>query len=86
LLVQKYTLRYGELCAAAKAPHLTRIAGPFLAEIGAWCAESGWPALNSLVVGEMGVPGQGGLKMSEWTVEVEKCIRFTGYPAKMPVS
>ena len=38
----------------------------------------------ALVVGEMGIPGQGGLKMSEWTVEVEKCIRFQGYPAKMP--
>jgi len=40
-------------------------------------------------VGESGAPGvgfdgAGGFKAKDWPVEVEKCVRFQGYPSKMP--
>jgi hypothetical protein len=84
-----YTVRYGDLCSKAGAAHLTRIAGSFLGEIAEWCADQGYPPLNSLAVNETGLPGHGydgagGFTIGDWPKEVEECVRFTGYPTSMP--
>jgi hypothetical protein len=90
LVLKNYTMAYGDLCSAAKVGHLTRIVGGFLQEIAEWCAQNGYPPLNSLAVnGGMGQPGEGydgagGFKAIDWATDVEKCIRFTGYPPNMP--
>jgi hypothetical protein len=90
LSIPRYTVTYSDLCARAGVPHLTRIAGPFLGEIAEWCSTNGYPPLNSLAVnGSTGQPGDGydgagGFKLIDWPAEVETCIQFAGYPAKIP--
>ncbi|MGH7437282.1 MAG: hypothetical protein ACRENE_16520 [Polyangiaceae bacterium] len=84
-----YTIRYGLLCDRAGVGHVLRIVGNFLGEVAEWCAENEYPPINALAVNETGVPGEGydgagGFKAAHWGDDVEKCIRFTGYPAKMP--
>jgi hypothetical protein len=85
----QYTIRYGVLCDRAGVPHVLRIVGTFLGEVAEWCDAEGFPPLNSLAVGENGVPGEGydgagGFKAINWPRDVEACIRFAGYPATMP--
>jgi len=63
--------------------------GQFLGEIADWCSTHGYPPLNALAVNDTGLPGDGhdgagGFKIVNWPAEVEQCIRFTGYPVKMP--
>lgn len=89
VLIRRYTISYSDLCARARVPHLTRIVGSFLGEVAQWCADHGYPPLNALAVnastaqpGE-GYDGAGGFKMVDWHAEVERCIRFTGYPASV---
>jgi hypothetical protein len=89
LITAKYTIRYGVLCDRARLPHLVRIVGAFLGDVAEWCAAGNLPPLNALAVGENGVPGDGydgagGFKGSDWVRDVEKCIRFAGYPTTMP--
>ena len=89
IVPSKYTVRYGDLCVRAGVPHLMRVVGSFLGEVAEWCAANGYPPLNSLAVNETGLPGDGydgagGFKVVNWPREVEACIRFTGYPSKMP--
>ena len=85
-----YTITYGDLCARAGVPHLTRIVGKFLLEIAEWCAGSGFPPLNALAVNrETRIPGDsydgaGGFTSANWPTDVEACIRFNGYPATPP--
>ena len=88
ILTSKYTIRYGVLCDRARLPHLVRIVGPFLGDGAEWCQAGNFPPLNALAVGENGVPGQGydgagGFKGSNWVEDVERCIRFAGYPTTM---
>jgi len=85
----RYTVRYGDLCSAAGVPHLTRIVGGFLGEVAEWCAHAGYPPLNSLAVNESGLPGEGydgagGFTLVNWPKEVEECVRYGSYPARMP--
>ncbi len=88
IIADRYTIRYGTLCTNAGVPHVLRIVGSFLGEVAEWCADKGYPPLNSLAVNETGLPGEGydgagGFKITAWPADVENCIRFTGYPAKM---
>jgi hypothetical protein len=85
----RYTIRYGDLCSRAGVPHLTKIVGGFLQEVAEWCANAEFPPLNALAVNDTGMPGDGydgagGFTIVNWPAEVETCIRFPGYPAKMP--
>lgn len=89
VVVRQYVVRYGVLCERAGVPHIVRIVGEFLREIAEWCDAEGFPPLNSLAVGENGVPGDGydgagGFMSRDGPKDVEKCIRFGGYPASMP--
>jgi hypothetical protein len=89
IVPSQYTIRYGVLCDRAGVPHVIRIVGTFLGEIAEWCESEGFPPLNSLAVGENGIPGDGydgagGFRAIDWPADVEACIRFTGYPRKMP--
>jgi hypothetical protein len=89
VVVTKYTVRYGDLCARAGLPHLTRVVGAFLGEVGAWCAAEGYPPLDVLAVGETGLPGErydGASRFTrkDWPHYARECICFASYPAKMP--
>lgn len=89
LVHRLYTLRYGVLCDRSGVPHLVRVVGPFLQEVAEWCQSEGCPPLNSLAVGENGIPGEGydgagGFKAINWASDVEACIRWTQYPLTMP--
>ena len=89
IVVRQYLIRYGVLCDRAGVPHVVRIVGGFLQEIAEWCEAERFPPLNSLAVGENGVPGEGydgagGFRSIDWPRDVEECIRFNGYPATMP--
>lgn len=89
IITARYTIRYGVLCDRARLPHLVRIVGAFLGDVAEWCKAGDFPPLNALAVGENGVPGEGydgagGFKGSDWVQDVEKCIRFTGYPTEIP--
>lgn len=83
-------ITYGQLCAEAGVPHITRTPGPFLLEIAQWCASKGWPPLNALAVNaESRMPGDNydlapGCSLLNWPEEVDSCIRFRGYPQQMP--
>lgn len=84
----QYTIRYSDLCARAGVPHLTRIIGSFLAEVAEWCDANGYPPLNALAVNDTGMPGggydgAGGFKIIDWPTEVEDCIRYMSYPARL---
>jgi hypothetical protein len=58
--VNECTLTYGVVCERAKMPDLTHIVGRFMEEIAWWCADHGWPPLNSLAVnGRAGYRGEG---------------------------
>ena len=90
IIISKYTASYSDVCAHAGAPHLTRVAGSFLGEVAEWCSANGYPPLNALAVSSAtgrpgdGFDGAGGFKLDNWPADVEACIRFTGYPQKMP--
>jgi hypothetical protein len=92
LNVDRYVIPYGDLCSIANVRHITRIVGEFLAELAEWCADNGWPPINSLAVnGGTRVPGEGydgaggGLcNTALWPSEVEQCITFNRYPTQMP--
>jgi len=90
VIISRYTISYSDICARAGAEHLTRIVGSFLGELAQWCADNRYPPLNSLAVNSTtgqpgeGYDGAGGFKAINWATEVEQCIRWTGYPAKMP--
>jgi hypothetical protein len=89
VVASNYTIRYGILCQQAGVPHVLRIVGRFLGEVGGWCADNGYPPLNSLAVNDTGLPGDGyegagGFTIVNWPIDVEACIRFAGYPQKMP--
>ncbi|XXF78879.1 hypothetical protein P2318_03730 [Myxococcaceae bacterium GXIMD 01537] len=91
LMVDNYVIAYGTLCARANVPlGILPIIGRYLLPIAEWCAYAPYPALNSLAVNEKtGIPGDGydeagGFMIIHWPAEVERCIRFTGYPAKIP--
>lgn len=89
IIPSRYTIRYGDLCSKAGAPHLTRIVGNFLQDVAEWCDASGFPPLNSLAVNETGMPGDGydgagGFIIVNWPSDVEACVRFTAYPASPP--
>ncbi len=79
-------LPYGELCTKANLDFLTRGVGPFLYQIAEWCADSGFPPLNSLAVnGTTKVPGEGydtapGCSEINWWNEVRACIACNKYP------
>jgi hypothetical protein len=65
------------------------VVGPFLLEIAEWCKDAGYPPLNALAVNATGMPGEGydgagGYIVKDWPNDVEGCILFTGYPAKVP--
>jgi hypothetical protein len=88
IIPARYTIRYGVLCDRARLPHLVRIVGAFLGDVAEWCRAADFPPLNALAVGESGVPGEGydgagGFKGTAWALDLEKCIRFEGYPATM---
>jgi hypothetical protein len=89
VLLPRYTIRYNDLCNRAGVPHVLRIVGTFLSEIAEWCADEDFPPLNSLAVGEVGVPGEGydgagGFHAVHWPKDAEACVRFEGYPESMP--
>jgi hypothetical protein len=76
-------------CATARAlTHLVRIVGPPVGDVAEQCQAGNFPPLSAPAVGETGLPvqgydGAGGFKGSNWVEDVEKCIRFAGYPATM---
>jgi hypothetical protein len=85
----RYTIRYGHLCTQAGVPHITRVVGGFLQEVTEWCTGQGYPPLSALAVNDTGMPGDGydrasGFTLVNWPKELEACVRFTAYPAKMP--
>jgi hypothetical protein len=87
--ITSYAPRYGVLCDRAGVPHVLPIVGYFLGEVAEWCKAEGHPPLNSLAVNDTGMPGDGydeagGFKIINWPADVERCIRCTSYPAKMP--
>jgi hypothetical protein len=72
-------------------PGLRHIVGRFMEEIAQWCADSGWPPLNSLAVNaESWMPGvgyDGAAGICEkhlWPQQVRECIRFRKYPRAVP--
>jgi hypothetical protein len=83
-------ITYGQLCADAGIPQLIRVVGMFLKEIAEWCSAEGWPPLNALAVNaETRMPGESydvapGCSLLNWPSEVDSCIRFQGYPERMP--
>lgn len=90
VIPSRYTIPYSKLCDQAGTGHILRSVGSFLFEIAEWCSENGYPPLNALAVNaETGLPGEGydgagGFKIVNWPTEVEQCIRFSGYPTKIP--
>ncbi len=82
-----YLITYGVLCEAAGVPEITRSVGVPLGEVAQWCADNGWPPLNSLAVNaDTYEPGEGyenatGCSTTGWFAEVEQCLSCTQYPA-----
>jgi hypothetical protein len=86
-VVNECTLTYGTVCERAKMLHLTHIVGRFMEEVAQWCADNGWPPLNSLAVNaESWIPGggydgAGGIcDQCLWPQQVRECIKFRKYP------
>ncbi len=81
-----WTISYGELCRNAGVEHILRPVGSFLQEVAVWCAESGYPPLNSLAVnGESRRPGDSyevapNCSLLGWPDEVARCIAYRDYP------
>ena len=84
-----YSIAYGVLCQRAGVPN-GPIIGAFLREVAEWCAAEGHPALNSLAVNATsGIPGEGydgagGFQIIHWPAELDRCVRYRGYPATFP--
>lgn len=82
-----YTIPYGQLCQRAGVPHALANISFFLLEVAEWSAANNWPALNALAVNaESGIPGEGydgagGFKITEWPAELDRCVRFAGFPS-----
>lgn len=87
IITSRYVIAYGDLCAKAGVPHLTRTVGVFLQEIADWCDQHGVPPLNSLAVnGDVpgdGYDGAGGFTIVQWPNDLEACIRSDNYPANL---
>jgi hypothetical protein len=89
-IVERCVVAYGELCRGAGYPGIERGVGKFLQEVAEWCAEQGWPPLNSLAVnGETRVPGESyevapGCSLLGWPEEAAECIVFDRYPEVGP--
>jgi hypothetical protein len=90
-LVNECTLTYGTICDRAKMPALTHIVGRFMGEIAQWCADNGWPPLNSLAVNaESWIPGASYdgagciCELFRWPQQVRECIKFRKYPRAVP--
>lgn len=59
-MIGNAVIAYGLLCERAGVPFLTHGVGTFLGDVADWCAENGWPPLNSLAVnGDRRIPGEG---------------------------
>ena len=90
IIEANYTIPYGRLCTQAGVPHILPVVSNFLLEVAEWSAASGYPALNSLAVyAETGIPGDGydgagGFGIVDWPAELDRCVRFTKYPATVP--
>lgn len=90
-LVDECTLAYGIVCERARMPDLTHVVGRFMGEIAQWCANKGWPPLNSLAVNAEslipggGYDGAGGIcEQHLWPQQVRECIKFRKYPRAVP--
>lgn len=90
-LVNECTLTYGTICERAHMQDLTHIVGRFMGEIAEWCADKGWPPLNSLAVNAEslipggGYDGAGGIcEQHLWPSQVRECIKFKKYPRAVP--
>jgi hypothetical protein len=90
ILIRRYLITYHVLCNEAGVQHVTRVVGDFLGEVADWCAQQGYPPLNSLAVSkDTGIPGDGYDKaggichIARWPREAETCIRFAAYPEKV---
>jgi hypothetical protein len=89
-IIDRCVITYGDLCRRAGYPGIERGVGRYLQEVAAWCAERGWPPLNSLAVNQdTRIPGDNydvapGCSLLGWPGEVEHCITFGGYPAATP--
>jgi hypothetical protein len=83
------TMSYGDLCRNAHVEHILRPVGSFLQEVAQWCADHGYPPLNSLAVNaDTRIPGQSydlapGCQFDNWEVDVQRCIAFRGYPERV---
>ena len=90
VIVPRYTIAYGDLCARAGVPHVTKGVGSFLQEVAVWCQNAGYPPLNALAVStSTGMPGDGydgagDCEIIHWPAQAEACVRFQGYPAVVP--
>ena len=79
-------IAYGDLWDRAGSPGDLALVGGYLKEVAAWCAEHGWPPLNSLAVnGKKRRPGRryaeaAGCSLEGWEGEVRSCLEFHGYP------
>ena len=84
-----YTIPYGQLCRRAGVPHALANISYFLLEVAEWSATNKVPALNALAVNaKSGIPGEGydgagGFEITKWPEELERCIRFAGYPTSI---
>jgi hypothetical protein len=90
IIAASYTLPYGRLGVMAGVPHVLPVISQFLREVAEWSAVSGYPALNALAVNaETGIPGEGydgagGFEIIHWPAELDRCVRFRGYPEAAP--
>ena len=90
-LVNECTLTYRSVCERARMEDLTPIVGRFMEEVAQWCADRGWPPLNSLAVNAeswipgVGYDGAGGIcEQHLWPQQVRECIKFRKYPRAVP--
>lgn len=88
-VVGHYVIRYSVLCAAAGVPHVADAKAPLLLEVAEWCLARKFPPIQSLAIGEAGIPiASYGVaadpETEEWLRQLDACIRFEGYPASVP--
>jgi hypothetical protein len=88
--VPQCLISYGDLCALAGNPVISRAAGPYLREIAEWCQGRGLPPLNALVVNAVTrQPGKNydaapGCSLANWLAEATSAIECGVYPATIP--
>lgn len=89
-IIDQCLITYGDLCERAGQSGIARSVGRFLQEVAEWCAQNGWPPLNSLAVNkDSRMPGDNynvapGCSLLGWPTEAAKCIEFGGYPDSAP--